>query len=89
MQRLHTRREVLKRGAAGLALAAWGPAALAGAEEAGAPDLVLHGGQIATVDPGLPEVSALAIRAGRIVEIAAPANASQDVMAAVDRVQKS
>jgi predicted amidohydrolase YtcJ len=58
------RREFLKLGAAsGLALATGGRAF--GEEEA--PDLVLFGGRIATLDPARPVVEALALRGDRVL----------------------
>lgn len=63
MQAAFSRRDLLKAGSAGLALAAAGQPLFA--EPAGA-DLILHNGRITTLAPAAGEVAAVSIRDGRI-----------------------
>jgi hypothetical protein len=59
------RREVLKAGAAGFALAAFG--ARGASKEEALVELILHNGRITTLDPKHPEVTAIAIGNGRVI----------------------
>lgn len=64
---IHPNRREFTASAAALAVAS-----LVGRPATGqipAPDLILHNGRITTVDPGRPEVTAVAIQAGRFVAV--------------------
>jgi predicted amidohydrolase YtcJ len=62
------RRDVIAGAAASVALAALGERR-AKAQEPAMSDLILHGGRITTLDPARGEVSAIAIRDGRVLAI--------------------
>jgi predicted amidohydrolase YtcJ len=61
-----TRREVMRLSAAGLAAAPWATGAFA---QSTAPDLVVTGARVYTVDDRLPKAQAFAVKAGRILAV--------------------